>query len=305
MHAIDFDLVALDGHRLRGTHVVPDAAERGTRPVQCLVIGSATATPRGYYRRFATWAAARGFDVMVADYRGIGESRRAPLKGFEMDYADWSRHDLGALIAHARDHTRRANAGAADHGDTVWLVGHSLGGHALGQLPEPGALRAAYVCGTGAGWAGWMPTVERWKVNILWNVLGPIATRAVGYQPMSFFGMGEDIPLGVYRDWRYWCGMPRYFFDAPDARSRAIAARFDEVRFPVAAMVATDDLWAPPRSRDAFFEGFRSTAVDRIDRTPAELGAACGHFGYFRPQVGERLWPQILQWLSAHGLRLA
>jgi predicted alpha/beta hydrolase len=120
---------------------------------------------------------------------------------------------------------------------------------------------------------------------------------------MSSFGMGEDIPMGVYRDWGYWCSFAHYFFDAPDARSQAIAKRFDDVRFPVAAMVATDDLWAPPKSRDAFFKGFKNARVDRIDRTPELLGGACGHFGYFRQNIGPKLWPQIIDWLAQHGLQ--
>jgi predicted alpha/beta hydrolase len=309
MTSTDFDLQALDGYRLRATHHAPSSAERGDRPVQCLVIGSATATPRGYYRRFAAWCASQGLDVFVADYRGIGESKQGSLRGFEMAYADWSQHDLGALIEKAQACARLGNMPTPDQtgqdsDDRVWLVGHSLGGHALGQLPDLRALRAAYVCGSGAGWSGWMPGLERWKVSLMWNVLGPVATRIAGYQPMSWFGMGEDIPMGAYRDWKYWCSHRRYFFDATDARSRAIAARFEDVRFPVAAMVATDDLWAPPRSRDAFFSGFKNAPVEALDLGPAELGGPCGHFGYFRPGVGERLWPQILHWLSGHGLRL-
>jgi predicted alpha/beta hydrolase len=187
----------------------------------------------------------------------------------------------------------------------VYLVGHSLGGHAIGQLPDPSMLKAAYLCGAGAGWAGWMPPSERIKVWCLWNVIGPIATTMLGYQPMSKFGLGEDIPLGVYRDWKRWCGFPRYFFDdtAPDAK--AIAKRFERVHMPVAAAVSMDDLWAPPKSRDAFFSGYVNAKVDRIDLTPAALGVPqIGHMGYYRKEVGATLWPQIMVWLAQQGLQV-
>jgi predicted alpha/beta hydrolase len=181
-------------------------------------------------------------------------------------------------------------------------VGHSLGGHAIGQLPDPSMLEAAYVCATGAGYGGWMPRAERARVWALWNLFGPLATRVYGYQPMSKLGLGEDLPLGVYRDWRRWCSYPHYFFDDPTAK--AICAGFDRVKIPIAAAVATDDLWALPASRDAFFKGYTAARIDPIDLTPAALGVRqIGHMGYFRPNVGKLLWPKVLAWLSTHGLR--
>jgi predicted alpha/beta hydrolase len=280
-----FTLKALDGYVLAATHY-PAAGAR------FIVIASATGVPRGFYRRFAEYAQSRGFNVISADYRGIGDSKhgdsKTALKGMQMEYADWSRYDLAAAVAYAKA-----------RGD-VWLVGHSLGGHAIGQLPEPNLIRAAYVCGSGAGWHGWMPRPERYKVWLTWHVIGPISTRILGYLPMKLLGAGEDLPIGVYRDWKRWCGMPHYFFDDPEARAQAIAARFAQVTLPIAAAVSIDDLWAPPASRDAFFKGFRASAVTPVDLLPAAYGGQIGHMGYFRPKVGEVLWPQIIDWLQQH-----
>jgi predicted alpha/beta hydrolase len=276
-------LQAADGYALAATHY-PAASE------QFIVVGGATAVPRGFYKRFAEFAQARGINVITTDYRGIGDSKRGSLNGFEMEYADWSRYDLAAAVDYA---TQRGKA---------WLVGHSLGGHALGQVPEPNRLQAAYFCGVGAGWHGWMPRPERYRAWLMWNVVGPVTTRLYGFHPMSKFGMGEDLPMGVYRDWKRWCAHPHYFFDDPDAK--AITDKFAEVRIPIAAAVSTDDLWAQPASRDAFFKGYSGTAVERIDLTPAALGVPqVGHMGYFRSAVGAALWPQMLQWLAGHGLQ--
>lgn len=287
-------LTAADGYRLAATHYAPThpCLDARTGRPQFIVIGSATAVPRGFYKRFCEYAATQGLHVVVTDYRGIGDSKHGSLKGFQMDYAHWSTHDLAAAVAYA-----------SERGES-YLVGHSLGGHAIGQLPDPGLLRAAYVCGGGAGWAGWMPWHERLKVNVMWHLIGPVATRWYGYQPMSKFGLGEDIPLGVYRDWKRWCGFPRYFFDDPAPDAQAIAAKFVRVRLPIGAAVSTDDLWAPPASRDAFFSGFTQAPVDRIDLHPRALGVSgIGHMGYFRKEVGATLWPQMLAWLGQHGLR--
>jgi len=276
-------LIAADGYSLVATHY-PTGSD------QFIVIASATGVPRGFYRRFAEFAQARGVNVVTTDYRGIGDSKPATLKGFDMQYADWSTLDLAAAVNYAALRGK------------VWLVGHSLGGHAIGQLPDANNLQAAYVCGGGAGWHGWMPRPERYRVWMMWNVLGPIGTRIYGYQPMSKLGAGEDLPMGVYRDWKRWCKLPHYFFDDPEAK--AITDKFAEVRIPIGAAVSTDDLWAPPASRDAFFEGYSNAAVDPIDLLPTSLGVRqVGHMGYFRPQAGQLLWPKIFQWLGRHGLK--
>jgi predicted alpha/beta hydrolase len=147
-----------------------------------------------------------------------------------------------------------------------------------------------------------MPQPERMKVWIMWNVLGPVITRALGYMPMSKLGIGEDLPMGVYRDWKHWCSFPRYLFDDPAARE--IAEKFAQVRLPIAANVSTDDLWAPPKSRDAFFSGYTGTKVEAIDISPTQLGVkTIGHMGYFRASVGEQLWPRMIDWLKDKGMK--
>ena len=72
-----------------------------------------------------------------------------------------------------------------------------------------------YVFATGAGWRGWMTRRESMRVNLLWNAILPTLTFFKGYTPMSMLGMGEDLPYGVYKQWRQWCKYPHYFFDDP------------------------------------------------------------------------------------------
>jgi predicted alpha/beta hydrolase len=279
----ELTLTTADGYQLAASHF-PGRGE------QFIVLAGATAVARRYYQRFAGYAASQGVDVLTVDYRGIGGSRHGRMRDLDTDLSHWCTLDLGAAVSWA-----------AERGPT-YLVGHSLGGHAIGRLPDPGLLQAAYTCGTGAAWTGWMPRREAIRVRLMWDVVAPLSSAVMGYLPMHAFGMGEDIPLRAYQQWRQWGRLPRYFFDDPDAT--AITAPFAEVRLPIAAMVVTDDLWAPPRSRDAFFSGYSSAPVDRIDVHPAELSVPrVGHMGYFHSDVGRVLWPQILTWLTVHGLR--
>jgi predicted alpha/beta hydrolase len=286
--AQDLRLAAADGYPLAAT-LYPAAGEHW------IVVGSATAVPRGFYRRFAHAAQQHGVNVLTLDYRGIGGSAPKSLRGFMPDYVDWGRQDLAAGIAYA-----------AARGPT-WLVGHSYGGHAIGMLPQPELLRGAYICAGGAGWHGWMPKSEQRKVWLLWNVIGPVATSVLGYQPLKALGIGENIPVSVYRQWKRWCGYPHYFFDDPEAAP--LTAGFARVKLPITAANALDDWWALPASRDAFFRGYVNAPVQRVDLDPQALGLAqtggIGHMGYFRAAVGRVLWPQIFSTLQRQGLAIA
>jgi len=273
-------LIAQDGYRL-GATLYPARGDETAR----IVVGSATGVPQGFYRRFAEYASERGYTVLTMDYRGVGSSRPPSLKGFEMRFLDWATLDLAAAVAHQ----------AA--GDTpLYLVGHSFGGHALGLLPNHQRLAGAYLFGVGAGWHGWMPQPERTRIWLVWNVLLPVMTRVAGYMPWKSLGAGEDLPMGVYRDWRRWCSFPHFFFDDP--KMPHIAEIYARVRTPIVAANALDDLWALPRSRDAFVNGYRQTSVERRDIDVKKEGLGkLGHMGYFR-QHAQPLWDEVLAWFA-------
>ncbi len=53
-----------------------------------LVVAGATGVPQLFYRAFAEFASACGYTTLTLDYRGIGLSRPASLKGFRMAYLE-------------------------------------------------------------------------------------------------------------------------------------------------------------------------------------------------------------------------
>lgn len=273
---VRFSVTADDGYRLGARRLTPPD------PVDRIVIASATGVPQGFYRRFAERAAGRGYEVITFDYRGIGDSAPRDLRGFRMDYRDWGRLDLAAVV-------RRVGG----DGRGVLLVGHSFGGMALGLLPEPEAVRAAYLFGTGTGWPGFMPRLERVRVAVMWNVLGPIVSRACGYVPWRRLGMGEDLPVDLYRQWRSWSGRRRFWFDDPQIGPE-MRDRYARVTVPIVAATSVDDRWIPPASRDAFFAFYRNADLVRVDLDPAAHGLkSLGHMGYFRGGA-EGIWDRVL-----------
>lgn len=273
-------LIAADGYVLGGARFAASAPLKGR-----LIVAGATAVPQGFYKRFAQFASSRGFDTLTFDYRGIGLSRPASLAGFRMDLLDWGRLDLAAAV----------EVMASDD-VPLYVIGHSYGGHAFGLLPNHRRVAGFYVFGTGAGWHGYMPPAERLRVLFMWKLVLPLLTWWKGYCPWKMLGIGEDLPADAYRQWRYWCQFPHYFFDDP--AMRGIEQEFASVRTPIRAANALDDLWASPQSRDAFIQGYRNAPLTREDLDPRRAGGKVGHMGYFR-QTAEPLWEGVLDWFAS------
>ncbi|MGF1510411.1 MAG: alpha/beta fold hydrolase [Myxococcota bacterium] len=246
-----------------------------------VVIAGATAVPHRFYRSLAVWLAERTrATVLSFDYRGVGASKRGPLRSSEIGCRDWAL-DLASVIRYA-----------AARGPTV-VVGHSSGGHAFGMTDAHQQTLGLYTFGSGAAWHGYMKPAEAIKVWTLWNVLGPPLVGLRGYMPMRLVGLGEDLPKGVYRDWRRWSGFPNYFFDDPNAE---FVSEFGRVRVPVVGVSSTDDAWAPPQSVDAFMGHYpRYTPV--VVR-PEDIRRPIGHMGYARSAC-RALWDPLAEWVSA------
>lgn len=273
-------LETADGYQLVAQRYLPSGPVRAR-----LIVAGATGVQQQFYRRFARFARLRGYDTLTLDYRGVGLSAPAELRGFRMNYLDWGQQDLAAAV--------KAMHGG---GCPLYLLGHSYGGHALGLLPNHELIDACFTFGTGSGWHGWMPTFEGWRVRFLLNMVGPLLTRWYGYLPLKRLNMGENLPLDVYRQWKHWCRYPRYFFE--DSSLPELAQRFAQVRLPILAANAVDDSWASPGSRDAFMPGYQNAPWQGRDIQPHSFGMAqIGHMGYFRA-TAQPLWVEALDWLS-------
>ena len=112
---------ALDGFSLSATLFTPSGLGHRARPF--IIISSATAVPQAYYAKFAHYLAEQGHQCVTYDYRGIGGSRPASLRGFEARMRDWGEQDLaGVLDWVAKKYPDRP----------IYNVGHSGGGFLAG-----------------------------------------------------------------------------------------------------------------------------------------------------------------------------
>lgn len=281
----EFVLPAKDQRPIQATHFAPDGQAGEMRDP--IVIAAATGTPQRFYRGFAEFMAGRGRHVVTFDFRGIGRDRPKSLRGFRASFIDWAQLDLDAVVGWAAQH------GAVD------LVGHSFGAQALGHLSHKDQVRSLVGFGMGSGHHSFMKWTEQIKVHFLWHVLAPALAGTYGYLPSSLVGIGEDLPLGVYHDWKRWCNFPRYWFSDPAVDFKP---RFAAVRSRVLSVSAEDDAWAPHSSTDMYASHYTGAQVDKLRLAPRELGVrAIGHMGFFRRELGPKIWPQIHAWWEKIG----
>ena len=287
-------LVADDGRHLAASWFEPPA--EAARAVA--VVSSAAGVPRGYYRGFAQWLAARGCAVLTYDYRGVGGSRRGALRAEPATMRDWAVLDMSAALAAAQ--ARRATQGLP-----LLLVGHSFGGNSIAFARGVEQADALLAVASQLGEPRLYPGLHRWVAGFFFRAWLPALVPLFGHLPGWALGPGaQPLPPGVARQWAHWGRMPGWAFADPALREHRSAAG---IAAPVHLWSIADDLrYAPPRAVDALAAQFRNAAVQRHHITPAELGLRrLGHFGAFRREPGPRLWQRLLAPIEAASPALA
>lgn len=256
-------------------------------PRASVVIGGAMGVRQSFYAPFAQWLSQQGLRVWTFDYRGSGDSRGdVPLREVDADLFAWAR-DYEAVIDAAK---------AAAPDAPLYLLGHSLGAQLPGFLQRPEQVDGLVSIAAGSGY--WRENAPRLKRSILyfWFVLVPLVTRLFGYFPGRKLRKVGDLPRGVILQWRRWCLNPRY---SVGAEGELAARSYSRVRFPVLALSMTDDelmTLAGTNSLVSFYTGAPS-AIERI--APADVQARrIGHFGFFREQFSQSLWPSTVDKLN-------
>lgn len=274
----DIDVVTRDGHRLAARLFEPAGSARGA-----ILLVPAMGVTQAFYRPLAAWLAAEGFLVATFDFRGIGLSRRGPLRELDVDIVGWAERDCGAVLD--------ALAARAGDGPLFW-IGHSLGGQILPFVPNVGRIAKAVTVATGSGyWREYTPALRR-RAWWLWYVAVPVSMPLVGYFPGRRLRKVGDLPRGVMAQWRRWCLHPEY---AVGVEGEAVRARYAAVRAPLVSISFTDDEYMSARSTDSL-HGFYTGAPRVAQRiSPADAGVPrIGHFGFFRGHQAEPLWRRYL-----------
>ena len=270
---------AVDGFELAVTRV--PAAEPAWAT---MCIAGAMGVRRDYYAPIAEFFAANGIHVLTFDYRGIGGSRPANLRGFHADLRTWAEKDLPAMLVEARKPAPAL---------PLLFFGHSLGGQILGVAPGREAVSAAVTTNAGSGYYRFNERMKT-RVRMLWFVFFPLLTPLFGYFPGKRLRMVGDLPRGVADQWRRWCLHPEYHMAEGEAWRRLMA----EFEAPILRYSFGDDDMITERATDSLHSFYRAARIERRHVVPAP-GSPVGHFGFFNARNRDTLWKEALDWLRA------
>ncbi|HYW90901.1 MAG TPA: alpha/beta fold hydrolase [Gammaproteobacteria bacterium] len=290
---VPLSVEAPDGYRLAGSlwrHRGPTS-----RPRPVVIVNAATSVRRRYYARFAAFLHGRGFDVITYDYRGIGDSRPASLRGFPGGWLEWGGLDFEAMLRHAE---------TAFPDQPVHVVGHSVGGFLVGLAESSHRIERIFTMG--AQFAHWRDyrRGRRLRMLLKWHLAMPAITAALGYFPGARLGWMEDTPRGVVHDWTrrssrfedFWRRGPRRL---SAARRRALVERFAAVRAPILAVGVTDDPFGTEAAVRRLLAYYRGAERTHLVIPPSALGrTSVGHFAFFHERLREALWDIPLEWLA-------
>jgi predicted alpha/beta hydrolase len=257
---------------------------------ECLgvvIINPATGVAAAYYHRYAAFLTGWGFDVLTYDYRGIGLSRPANLRGCGFCWRDWGVKDFDAAVKFAQLRS----------GDRpVFVVGHSFGGVIPG-LAESGR-HVHRMLTVGAQYAYWRDYArsQRLKLVLKWHVVMPVMTALWGYFPGRRLGWLEDLPAGVANEW----SRQRSSFELsyPAEERTEVLRRFRSVTAPILAITMSDDELGTPEAVQRTLAYYRSCAREQVILSPSDLGEQqTGHFGLFHARHASGFWIDTVLWL--------
>lgn len=276
------NLQTLDGHTLVARAYQPTGEVR-----RAVLLSPAMGVPQAFYRPFATWLAEQGVAVLTFDFRGMGESAPASLRGYEASITDWATHDQPAALAEL---LRRWP------GVPRTYLGHSLGGQIFGWLDGHGHFERMVTVASGNGYWRYGTSQVRYSALLLWWLIAPLALMVYGYFPGDRLGLLGTFPRQVMWQWRRWCLHPDYV----GAEGADLRARYAQVRTPITAVVLEDDELVSPEGIRSLYRLYPNAPTRFETIHPQALGLKrLGHSGLFKPKAASTLWPMALQWIDA------
>jgi len=294
LYPSDFVLAATDNYPLAARlWAGPDVPP----PVAVAVINAGAGIGFGYYDRFAQFLAANGLPTLIYDYRGIRQSRPKTLRGFSASVEYWGSKDCAAAlewIAIRFPGARRI------------VIGHSVGGFVTGFVTNGHRIDRMLLVGAHTGYWRDYAARARLRMYLLWHVLMPALTLAVGYFPGRKLHLLEDLPAAVALEWanrrrpEFWWNV-RLPDGTPDlGRIESAVSRFQAVHAPTLAIRFSDDSFATEAATLRVLALYQNCPATQMILGPSDAGGQkIGHFGFFRSRFRDTLWPRVLKWLQS------
>ncbi len=278
----DLFITTSDGVDLSTTILSPSIAPKGV-----IQFHAGTVMRKEYYLKFGKYLSEQGYVVVLFDYRGVGASRPANLKGYAASISDWGLYDATAVL----------NWIKKEYPDLpVHLFAHSMGGQILGLMSNWSLFDKITVVASSSGnWNNFKPSYRR-KISLSSNMFFPINLKLFGYVP-GRFGLGHDWPRGVAEDW--WRNSQQNSLMADYMNRKLENTFYKEVDKRITAIFFADDHMATPLTIPNFQKSFPNSNVTTRLIEPSEYNfESIGHFGLFKKWSQGKLWEDMLKTLE-------
>jgi predicted alpha/beta hydrolase len=274
-------ILTTDHYVLSARHFIPGRSLRHT-----VIINPATGVKQQFYAHFAAFLSLHGFQTYTYDYRGIGESTPPSLRHCSSNLINWGECDLSAVIRYARER---------HPGNTLTLLGHSIGGQLIGTSPESRhADNIVMIAAQTPYWRNYKG-IMRFKVWNLWHIMIPLLTKACGYFPSRKIGLFENLPGPAALQWARWGKSKHYLFgDYPDKKKI-----FNSLCQRALAYSFSDDPFAPREAVEDLLQHYTNLNLTHKHFRPSDVNlTSIGHFTFFRKTSEEIFWKDIVDWLG-------
>ncbi|MDR0238168.1 alpha/beta fold hydrolase [Acinetobacter sp.] len=258
-------------------------AKQSTQHLPVLVC-PATGITQGFYHHFIEWLTQQGVDVMVFDYRGIGESLHGALRHSQASIQDWGQLDIPAAIESLLDKTGQQQ---------ITLLGHSAGGQLLGIVPNYEKVAQVISVSGSTGHVKGLKGRTKRLAPVMFKVVFPISSKIKGYGATKILGMGENLPKNVAKQWAQFCSKPGYVMNA--VGKTVFEDYHPDIQCPITSYWASDDEIATAANVKDLLRLYPQAHTEMIELKPQDHGYnSIGHMLMFK-KTHQNLWPVMAQ----------
>lgn len=279
----NFETTCEDGIKLNGVLLIPD------NPKAVLQFNCGTATRKEFYYPFITFLAENNYLCCLWSYRGCDEKDR--LKDLSYRFSDYGLKDMPAVKSYLEKRFPHLS---------FLIVGHSAGGQQIGFIKDLSNVKGNINIAVSSGYYPNMPLPYRLKAYFFFYIFSPVSILFNGFVKAKPYGLMENLPKKIVLEWRDWLEKEDYFFDKKFYGKSVPTGNFKNFKFPIHVIYSTDDTISNTKNTKAFWRNIQSEkGITFSELKPGQFGMKkIDHFGYFKKNMKDTLWIDILQQLD-------
>lgn len=249
-------------------------------PLQCyragdsqgtIVVLAALGLTSRFYQPLAEALCAAGFNVLLVEPRGNGESAWRASRRCDWGFREILADEMPVALEWAREHLP---------GQPLYLLGHSLGGHfaAMTAGLYPQLLDGVILAACGTPWLGAYSGSMARQLKLLTLAIPPLC-KLFGYYPGQRLGFGGREARTLMADWLELASSNRYQANGFSEDLDCGVARYEG---PVLCVRMQDDDYAPREAVHAVTDKFIRAEVTQALLNEKDIGDRADHYRWAR-----------------------